>query len=282
MRRIMVTAIVCGMATAAYADKTFDVSTGLVGGVIDGGGIAGPALYSTGFEAPFVPGPVEPQQGWGASGVNLPWASVSAANPNAGLQHLRTAKDPTVAAGTLRVALSPTAGPQPLGNSSASVDVFIDVTGGADYDVVPQAPSQGFLTSRVKFFYGDIDGDLVPGDIAVLDDLDGPGPGGLAFIGTGVEYTPGVYKNLRIDVNPGTGAVGQGSVQVFYDNALIYTNAFGLIAGTAIEQLAVVHDNFQTAGTAEHGDYDNVAITPEPASLLALGTLGLVALRRRR
>jgi hypothetical protein len=274
----MVTALVCGMATAAYAEKTFDVSTGLVGGVIDGGGIAGPGNYTTGFEAPFAPGAVEPQQGWTATHVNDVWASVSTANPNAGLQHLRMQKQNPGGApgGGNRVALGPTLGAQPAGASTLSMNIFIDATGGADYDIVPQAPSQGFLTARVKFFFGDADADLIPGDILVLDDADGPGPGGLAFIATGAEYTVGAYKNLRVEANSIT-----DSLQYFYDGALIYTAPFGLFAGTSMEQIAVLSDNFQT-NTVEHADIDNIAITPEPASLLALGTLGLVALRRRR
>ena len=72
-------------------------------------------------------------------------------NPAGGLQHLRIGNDPLVGAGTFTGAFSPNLGALPVGPSSVSMDIAISNTGGADYDVIPQAPSQGFLTARVKF-----------------------------------------------------------------------------------------------------------------------------------
>ena len=75
------------------------------------------------------------------------------------------------------------------------MDISITNTGGADYDVVPQAPSQGFLSARVKFNFG--------GNIFILDD---PGPG-LQFVDTGVAWTVGQYVNLTIDINPNANTI---------------------------------------------------------------------------
>jgi hypothetical protein len=276
MRKYLVGVLVCGFSSAALAEKLFDVSTNSIGDGVGGATTRGPALYSADFEdPPYVLGPIEPQAGWTATGVNDAWASVSNLNPNGGSQHLRTVRQGAAVGGGNRVALTPTAGPQPLGPSTMSIDVFIDATGGADYDVVPQAPSQGFLTARVKFHYTDIDGDLIAGDILILDDPDGPGPGGLAFVASGFEYTTGVYKNLRIEADPVA-----DTLQYYYDGVLIYTGVVGIFAGTAMEQGVVLHDNFQNTAL-EHGDFDNLTITPEPTGLAALG-LGLALMLRRR
>lgn len=276
MRKLLATTLVAGLPAFALAAKTYDTSVNAFGvSPNDAGAIAGPALYGADFEAPYVLGSINGQQGWVTNGAGAPSLLVANANPAGGVQHLRGIDNPAVGSGTLSLGFTPALGAQPPGPSTLSIDVNISGSGGADYDVVPQAPTQGFLTARVKFFYGDADGDLVDGDILVLDDADGPGPGGLGFVATGAEYTPGVYKNLRVVVNPGA-----NSIQYFYDNALIHTSIAGVFAGTAMEQVVVLHDNFQNQG--ETGDFDNLRVTPEPTSLLALGLGALVALRRRR
>lgn len=257
-------------AGAAVARPPMSVSTSAITSG-DDLVLRGPGNQSFDFEAPaYVVGPIEPQNGWSASGTNLPWASVSTANPAGGSQHLRLERDTTAAQPATRVALGPNAGPLPVGPSTVSFDFNISATGGADYDAVGQAPSQGFLTWRVKFFFGDQNADMVPGDILVLDDTGT----GLAFINTGAVYTPGTYMNMRVEADPGA-----DSIRYFLNNTLIYTGVAGIFAGTTVEQAGFVTDNFQDGDV---GDFDNISIIPAPGALALLGLGGLAATRRRR
>ena len=183
-------------------------------------------------------------------------------NPYAGEQHLRISHDPGNPTGTLTGGFSPDLGPQNDDPVSVSVMVAIGATGGADYDVVPQAPSQGFLTARVNFSY--------LGDIRVLDDLGS----GLAFIDTGVVWVPGGYKDLTIDID-----AGGNTIDYSYDGSLIYSSVAGIFAGTRVEQVVLISDNWHVD---DLGDFDNLVITPEPTTLALVGLGGLLALRRRR
>ena len=136
------------------------------------GRVAFITLLSTGFEPGqgFVVAALEPQQGWAASGLNAPWASVSAANPHTGAQHQRLQFNPPNV-GANQVVLSPlVAGVLPNSPSTTTQWINISNDQGADYDVFGQAPSQAFITWRVKFHFSDGTG-APPGMIFILDDI---------------------------------------------------------------------------------------------------------------
>jgi len=250
---------VATLALPALADKIFDTSVAALEGT------GGPGLrqtpYATGFEAAdgFAPGNIFGQAGWTVFSGDTNQI-ISTANPAGGVQHYRNQREPAFGSGTLVGAFSPASGAAPIAAHSMSVDIAIGATGGADYDVVPQAPSQGFLTARVKFFY--------LGDIYVLDDTGA----GLTFVDTGTNWIPGGYHDLTIDIDP----IGD-SIDYYYNGGLIYSGVAGVFAGTATEQVVLLSDNFQLQ---EVGDFDNLVVTPEPTSLLLLA-LGALALRRR-
>ena len=227
-------------------------------------GIMRATPYGTGFEASegFAPGYIGGQAGWTAFSASVTEGHVGTVNPYAGEQHLRISRDPDISMGTWTGGFSPDLGAQNDDPVSVSVMVAIGATGGADYDVVPQAPSQDLQTAHVNFSW--------LGDIRVLDD---PGTG-LDFIDTGVDWVPGGYKDLTIDID-----AGSNTIDYSYDGSLIYSSVAGVFAGTSVEQVVLLSDNYQVD---ESGDFDNLVITPEPATLalLAIGALGV--LRRRR
>ncbi|MCZ7652354.1 MAG: DUF11 domain-containing protein [Thermoanaerobaculia bacterium] len=209
------------------------------------------ALDLWGFEAAegFAPGFVGSQVGWTATVASSADPVISTANPSSGAQHLRCAGDAAVASGTLIGAFSPDLGPQAAAPSSVCVDVAIGAVGGADYDVIAQAPSQTFLTARVKFYW--------LGDIQILDDTGS----GLAYIDTGVNWTAGPYNQLCIFVDPVA-----DTIDYWYGGALIYSSVAGVFAATQIEQVVLLSDNWQGS---EVGDFDNLVINTnaQPADL---------------
>ena len=265
MKKVVVALALVGLlATPAMAGvvKTYDVSANALLGLGSGAPRGLPSTF--GFEPGegFAVGPIGGQVGWTMFAASLAEGHVDTLNPFAGTQHLRISNDPAIAAGTLTGGFSPDEGPLAAGAYSLSVEIAISATGGADYDVVPQAPSQGFLSARVKF--------NVLGDILILDD-----PGlGLAFIDSGTNWTAGAYKNLTIDLD-----AGANTIDYFYDGALIYSSVAGVFAGTSFEQTVLLSDNFHIGDT---GDFDNLNVTPEPATLALIGFGALALIRRRR
>lgn len=205
-------------------------------------------FFGSGFESGegFVLGAIEPQQGWSASGVNLPFASVRNALPYTGLQHLRLIHDTTQGVGVNRIAFSPLQVTPANTPSTVYVKVRISNDQGADHDVVGQAPSQALLTWRVKFSYSD-DSGVGPGTIYVLDDLGA----GVVFVNTGVAWTHAVYKELRVDFDP----IG-GTIRYYYGGALIYTGT--VFAASAVEQVLALTDNYEIG--AETGDFDALSV----------------------
>lgn len=260
MKNLLIALAVAALVTPALADKTY--STDITALQAPSTYIQRAATFGAGFEAAegYAPGNILGQQGWTVFSGDTNQV-ISTANPLSGAQHYRNQKEPGFSSGTLIGAFSPDQGPSTIEPQSMSVDINISAIGGADYDVVPQAPSQSFLTARVKFNW--------LGNIYVLDDLGL----GLGYVDTGVPWVAGVYKNLTVDMDPGA-----DSIDYWYDGSLIYSSVAGVFAGTAIEQVVLLSDNFQNAGEA--GDFDNLTITPEPASILLMG-VALTLIRRR-
>lgn len=146
------------------------------------------------------------------------------------------------------------------------MDLNISSTGGVSAQLLGQAPSQSLLSWRVIFDFN--------GGIFVLDDQDGVPGGTLAFINTNATWTAGQYRNFRVDLDSGA-----NSIKYYYDNNLIYSASAGIFAGTSVEQVIMFGDNFYTPGQTV--DFDNLVITPAPASA-ALLAFGLLAAGRRR
>lgn len=253
------------VAGSALADKNYNLSTeALLGAGSDG--VSRSGAFSTGFEVVdgFAIGGL-PQNGWTEFAASPNAASISGAHPAAGAQHLRIVKDTAATSGTLSGGFSPDAGPLAAGQYIVSVDFATNDVGGADYDIVPQAPSQGSLSARMKFSF--------TGDILVLDDVGA----GLAFVDTGANFAAdGAYRNVSIVIDS-----INDSIDYFYDGSLIYSSVIGVVAGTSVEQVVLLSDNFQGAGG--WGDFDNLSVVvPAPGAIALMGLGGLVAARRRR
>lgn len=229
---------------------------------------------STGFESPFTPGNISGQQGYTVFAANTATtAVVSTASPFAGAQHLRLTDGG--ANGTLTGAFSPSI-TQPANDAAQfNVQMRISNLGGANYDVLGQAPTQSVLSFRADF---DFEGNLFV--------LDFNASGVLGFVDTGVQFPVNTYFNFGVTFLPG-GPVGvpatapAGKIVYTINGVPVYT-ADTLVAGNRIEQLIFLSDNFQLAN--EFGDFDNVSVAPvpEPTSLGLLAVGGLALARRRR
>jgi hypothetical protein len=235
------------LAGTAIAAPRATPSKDALGGTGDDQGAAA-FFFGSGFEASegFAVGPLEPQNGWTATGVNLPWASVSSANPFTGTQHLRAINNPAAGAGATHVLLSPVNAQPANSPSTVYCKVNISNDGGADYSIIGQAPSQMFITWRVLFSYSDAVG-TGPGTIFILDNIGMV----IQFVDTGVLWDENVYRELRVDFNPMGGAI-----DYYYNGVPIYTG--NIVAGTAVEQVGAVTDNFQLAG--ETADIDAISV----------------------
>jgi hypothetical protein len=257
-----------GLASAASAqlikhlspDPTYiRTSTGLGGG-------PDTTTFFDGFESLAV-GPINGQAGYTVFAANSLTPVVSTANPAAGSQHLRITKGPG-ANSSFNGAFTQDFGNFTGKSSTVSVDIFHSHANGADAHIVAQAPGQALLTWRVNFNFG--------GNIFILDDADGVPGGSLAFINTNVQWTPGVYKNFRVEHDTVV-----NSLKYYYDNNLIYTGSVGTFAATAVEQVLLFSDNFFN-NTSEFVDYDNLSIVPAPGAASLLGFGAVFAARRRR
>ena len=228
--------MIIGVAIAGSAiDKTYDVSTAAIVGPASPDS---PKLVSEfwTFEAAegFAPGFISGQAGWTAFAASLVEGHIDTANPFSGTQHLRISQDPAVASGTLLGAFSPVVTDTVVDASSMMVWIAIGDIGGADYDVAPQAPSQSLLTARVNFSY--------LGDINVLDDTGS----GTTFIDTGTDWVVGTYNLLEIFVDPAA-----NTIDYYYGGSLIYSSVGGVFAGTVIEQVVLLSDNWNAGESCD-------------------------------
>ena len=216
-----------------------------------------PLVDLHGFEPAegFAPGFLGGQAGWTAFIFSAVEPTIDTVNPARGSQHMQISGDPALPAPSNVGGFSPDLGPQDVTKPSlVSVDVSIGGLGGADYDVAPQAPSQGFLTTRVKFFF--------LGDILILDDLGG----GPTFVDSGVDFPVGTYFNLRIEIDPVA-----DTIDYFIDGALIYSSVGGVFLSTQVEQVVILSDNFNAG---ESGDFDNLLIDTVALQIVEIPTLG--------
>jgi hypothetical protein len=238
-------ASLAGPAAAGRGSRTAPSTWALVS---DGSVKINTYYFGAGFEASegFSLGPFDGQKSWTVSGIDLPFAAISNANPFTGSQHLRMSSDTTTGTGVLRIALSPEQTTAPNTPCTIYIKVNISNDGGADYDLVGQAPSQGVIAWRVKFSWSD-DSLTGPGMIYVLDTISGS----LVYANTGITWTPGVYKELRVDFDP----LGS-AIRYFYDGSLIYTGH--MVSATTVEQIAILHDNWQKTG--ETADFDALSV----------------------
>jgi len=271
---VLVLASACLTSTAFAAVTARDFGRA-IDQVFQGSGVVhiDAATYNTGFEPAqgFAVGPIEPQQGWSATGTNLPFASVTTANPFAGTQNLRLVRDNTTSPPNESFAVSPDLGPQVPAAQTNTMMVDISNDGGADYLIAGQSLSQSAVTWQVVFFFeGATSGS--PGTILVADDIGS----GLEFVDTGVAWDQGVYRQLRVDTDPVA-----NTIDYFYNGAHIYSSVSGMWGGTVTEQMVFDDDNFQLNG--ETADFDNVGINnvPEPAGLGLLVLLAACGVRRR-
>lgn len=259
MKKLFGVLVAAMLVSPAMAAKDFSINSAAQINPNSGGPRA--TAYGTGFEAPdFALADIDGQAGWNTFSTNLNQI-VSSANAFAGSQHYRMVAEDTLALGANVGAFSPDLGPQNLDPVTLSVEVNISNSFGADYYIQPQAPSQGFLTTIMRFnYYGNI--------YYVTDPGTGP-----AYVDSGVAWVPGEYKNATIAMNQGA-----NTIDYYYDGALIGTGT--VWAGTAIEEVLLKSDNYQLGG--ETADWDNLNITPEPATLALLVLGGFAAIRRRR
>ncbi len=205
--------------------------------------------YATGFEPPvFTVGFLGTQGGWQTFVANLKQPRIDNIAPAADTQHLRIARDPFLPPGVLVGGFSPTRSLLP-GPVVISVSVQISNTGGANYEVIPQAPSQGLVATRVCFYFDDADGDSRAGDILVLDRT----PQGVEFVPTGAEYVVGAYRELLIKFDP----LPRQAIEYFYGGELIYTG-HSLVGADTVEQIVLLSDNFQLE--SEAADFDNLSL----------------------
>lgn len=202
-----------------------------------------------GFDLGFIGG----QEGWSTFEDNTAQPVVSDDKATDGDYSLKLDEDP--AAAGLVGAFSPTF--SLVGDLiTISADIYIEATGGSDYELVIQAPSQELLTARVNFSW--------LGGISVVDFDAG---GELTFVGTGVDWAVDEWANIEVVID-----VSSESIDYYYNGDHIHEGA--LFGADTVEQIILLHDNWNDG---EVGYFDNITIDADTGWLSMEATSGVVA-----
>lgn len=226
-----------------------------------------------GFETAegYTVGDLNAQNGWQVFN-NYPLGTDVALRADNNGQAMRLTGTTAAPAGDFVGGFSPTF--NPVGPSYVfTIDTLIDDNGGANYDIVGQAPaSSALLTFRVSFDF--------LGNIFVLDQT---GPGVFEFIDTGVAWVENQWNTLTVSVD-----ADSDTIEYAYAGSVIHSSA--IFAGALVEEVVVFSDNFQFFGGGSFsggpaaGWFDNIdLLVPSPATgATALAAMTLLFARRRR
>lgn len=276
MKTVLCIVLAAVFVAPAFADKLAPTpSVNAMGG--KSGVFAGDrgASFSAGFESPYTAGYLGTQQGWscwktGTTALSQP-TIVTTGSPYAGTQHLRFARNgATSQQGYPYGADVPLLSPAYEAGSTATISIQSKIvqTGGADYFLELSDSVSGSISARIGFDYS-------TARAIYVFDYSGADPNApYAYYDTGATWTTNTYKELKVVQTMG------GSIQYYYGGTLIYDDVNGTHAATRLDTVTLYCDNYQANTTTDFAYFDNLSITPEPASfaLLGLGTL----LRRRR
>jgi hypothetical protein len=274
MKTVLCIVLAAVFVAPAFADKISPVpSVNAMGG--KSGVLAGDrgASFSTGFEPPYTTGYLGTQQGWSCwktwTVTQTQPTIVTTGSPFAGTQHLRFARLGTKGAGYYG-ADAPLLSPAYEAGSTATISLQTKIvqTGGADYFLELSDSVSGNISVRIDFDYSTARG------IYVFDYTGADPNAPYAYYNTGATWTTNTYKELKVVETMG------GGIQYYYGGTLIYNDVDGTHAATRLDTVTLYCDDYQANTTSDFAYFDNLSITPEPASFALLG-LG-VLLRRRR
>ena len=172
--------------------------------------------------------------GWylSASSQNCEQPRIDTVNPYSGDQHMRFSTEPILGCfdftGACRVtAFSPIEDPSTavLGPVTVRAMVQGSAFGAATLDFWTQTETQGLRTTVLRLdWYGTV---WVQGDSG--------------YFSTGVPWVPGVYKEMRVEVNP---CDGEYWVKHYYDNVMVWQEP--IWAGSLVEAFFFMTDNKNT------------------------------------
>ncbi|MCH8567797.1 MAG: S8 family serine peptidase [Balneolales bacterium] len=132
-------------------------------------------------------------------------------------------------------------------------DIYVEDTGGANYDVILQSPGFGQLSTRFRFG--------ADGNMSVL----GPSGTGLGFQVVGT-YETGTWFNFSKEFD-----AENGSIRYFVDGDLVHTGP--IIAAPNVEQIVFLSDN---NNDEEAAYFDNVSLRGDNGWLMVSPAAGSI------
>jgi len=179
--------------------------------------------YSVGFEAPFTPGGISGQQGWGTGGTAAQ-STVSAALPFAGTQHLRVTSN-TATTGPSAIGPTQVVGTSAYSVMSAKVRIT-RATAGATYELNPQDPVNGTVSTLLRFDRGASRAILMPNFTTGQ------------FVDTGAVWPVDTYFDLLMKFDRATGAleVCMDGVSIYNGTTAVSSRYIGNVVARQISQ----------------------------------------------